>query len=150
MPSRSSSVKPASTTSRSLFPVSDVVTHDEIRHPQYRDAHGDQALFVMKNGMATGTTIGHANGPGSFTRVYTDNSVAHTSIELAVLPYDRERSPFSAPGDSGAIILDRAGRVVAFLTGGAGKADDINVTYGTPYWWLEEQIKKVFPDCYLY
>ena len=36
------------------------------------------------------------------------------------------------------------------LTGGAGKADDIDVTYGTPYWWLEEQIKKVFPDCHLY
>ena len=36
------------------------------------------------------------------------------------------------------------------LTSGGGKAEDIDTTYLTPYWWLEEQIKKVFPDCYLY
>ena len=36
------------------------------------------------------------------------------------------------------------------LTSGKGKAEDIDTTYLTPYLRLEEQIKKVFPDCYVY
>jgi hypothetical protein len=100
--------------------------------------------------LTTGTTIVHVNGLDSFTRVYPDYGIEHTNTETAILSYDRQRGPFSAPGDSGAIILDRAGRIVALLTGGSGTADGIDVTYGTPYWWLEEQIKKTFPDCYLY
>jgi hypothetical protein len=36
------------------------------------------------------------------------------------------------------------------LTGGGGTNDETDITYATPYWWLEEQIRKTFPDCYLY
>jgi hypothetical protein len=28
--------------------------------------------------------------------------------------------------------------------------DSTDVTYVTPYFWIEEQIKKAFPDSYLY
>ena len=104
----------------------------------------------MKNGLTTGTTIGRVNGLNSFTRVYANHGTEHMSIETAILPYDKLRGPFSAPGDSGAIILNRAGRIVALLTGSSGKTDEIDVTYGTPYWWLETQIKKAFPGCHLY
>ena len=127
-----------------------VVKDDEIRQPQHLDAHGEKALLVVKNGLTTGTTIGRANGLDSFTRFYTDHDIKNTSIETAILPYDKRHCPFSAKGDSGAIILDRAGRIVALLTGGSGKTDETDVTYGTPYWWLETQIKKAFPDCFLY
>ena len=127
-----------------------VVKDEEIRQPQHLDIHGEKSLLVVKNGLATGTTVGRANGLDSFTRVYLDNGIEHTSIETAILPYDKKHCPFSAPGDSGAIILDRAGRIVALLTGGSGTDDGTDVTYGTPYWWLEGQIKKAFPDCYLY
>ncbi|KAG8894194.1 hypothetical protein FRC01_013119 [Tulasnella sp. 417] len=135
-----------------LLPVFGVVKDNEIRQPQHRDVHGEKALLVVKNDLATGTTVGRANGLESFTRVYADSDygIKHTSIEVAILSYDKLRGPFSAPGDSGAIILDRAGRIVALLTGGGGTTDETDVTYGTPYWWLEEQIKKVFPSCHLY
>jgi len=29
-------------------------------------------------------------------------------------------------------------------------AEDTDTTYLTPYWWLEEQIKKALPGFYLY
>lgn len=133
-----------------LLQVYGIVKDNEIRQPQHLDIHGEKVLFVVKNGMATGTTIGRANGLGSFTRIYTDYDIKHTSIETAILPYDKQHSPFSAQGDSGAIILDRAGRIVALLTGGSGITNETDITYGTPYWWLEEQIKKVYPGCHLY
>ena len=98
-----------------------VVKGDEIRQPQYLDAHGEKVLFVVKNGQATGTTVGRANGLESFARIYIDHGIDHTSIEIAILPFSRQQSPFSAPGDSGSIILDRAGRIVALLTGGCGR-----------------------------
>ena len=122
-----------------------VVGNDEIRQPQTLDIHGEKALLVVKNGLATGTTLGRVNGLESFTRTYTEYGVEHTSIEIAILAYDRKHGPFSTKGDSGAIILDRAGRIVALLTGGAGTADEVDITYGTPYWWLEEQIKTAIP-----
>ncbi|KAF9218311.1 hypothetical protein BS17DRAFT_804850 [Gyrodon lividus] len=84
------------------------------------DAHGEKALFVVKNGLTTGTTISRANRLDPFNRVYSDYGIEHTTIETAILPYDKQRGPFSAPGDSGAIILDRAGSIVALLTGGGG------------------------------
>ncbi|KAJ3567825.1 hypothetical protein NP233_g6111 [Leucocoprinus birnbaumii] len=81
---------------------------------------------------------------------HTEDGIELTSINTAILPYDKKRGSFSAKGDSGAIILDRAGRIVALLTGGASTDDEIDVIYGTPYWWLEGQIKTAFPDCRLY
>jgi hypothetical protein len=36
------------------------------------------------------------------------------------------------------------------LTGGAGKADFIDVTYVSPYYFLDENIKKAFPNSHLY
>ena len=133
-----------------LLQASGVVKDDEIRRPQHLDIHGEKALLVVKNGMATGTTVGRANGLDSFTRIYSDDGTEQTSVETTILPYDHKRGSFSAGGDSGAIVLDRAGRIVAMITSGAGTNDSIDVTYGTAYWWLEEQIKKKFPDCCLY
>ena len=101
----------------------------------------------MKNGQATGTTVGRVNGLNSFTRIYTKHGIKQTSVEVSVLPYDRKRGAFSAPGDSGAIVL---GGIVGMVTGGGGTTEENDITYLTPYWWLEEQIKKVLPGCYLY
>ena len=133
-----------------LLQVCGVVKAHEMREPPHLDVHREKALLVIKNGLATGTTVGRANGLYSFTRVYTEGEAALTSIETAILPYDKQRGPFSANGDSGAIILDRSGRIVALLTGGAGTHNKVDVTYGTPYWWLEGQIKTAFPHCHLY
>lgn len=127
-----------------------VVKDKEMRSPQHLDANGYKCLHVVKNGLATGTTVGRVNGLDSFTRVYTKYGIEQTSIEVAVLPYDRKRGAFSAPGDSGAIVLERGGGIVGMLTGGGGATEEIDITYLTPYWWLEEQIKKVLPGFCLY
>ena len=123
---------------------------DEIRQPQLLDVHGERALLVVKNDLTTGATIGRDTGLESFTHTYPDYEIKHTSIEVAILPYDKQRGPFSAPGDSGSIVLDRAGRIVVLLTGGGNTTDETDVTYVTPYWWLDKEIKKVFPGYYLY
>jgi hypothetical protein len=134
-----------------LLQAHGVVGDKEIRSPQHLDANGHKCLHVVKNGLATGTTVGRVNGLDSFTRVYTEYGIEQTSVQVAVLPHDR-RGAFSAPGDSGAIVLERGGGIVGMLTGGGGATEEAesDTTYLTPYWWLDEQIKKVFPGCYLY
>ena len=129
-----------------------VVKDKEIRSPQHLDANGYKCLHMVKNGLATGTTVGRVNGLDSFTRVYTEYSIDQTSVGVAVLPYDRKRGAFSAPRDSGAIVLERGGGIVGMLTGGGGATKETDTTYLTPYLWLDEQIKKVqvLAGCYLY
>ncbi|KZP24239.1 hypothetical protein FIBSPDRAFT_736125 [Athelia psychrophila] len=127
-----------------------VVPDAEIRKPQNLEANGDKCLFVVKNGTTTGTTVGRANGLESFTRYYSEYGIEHISIEIAVLPYDKKRGKFSDAGDSGSIVLARDGRIVGILTGGRGDTEETDITYITPYWWIEEQIKRKYPDCYLY
>ena len=137
-----------------------VVSRAELRAPA-----AAEALRVVKNGGATGTTVGRLNGLESFVRMYPEvpaygnpsaagpsQSQSETHVALAVLPHSRERGAFSAPGDSGAIVLERSGGIVGMVTGGScsGEDGDMDVTYVTPYWWLEEQIQKVVPGCCLY
>lgn len=104
----------------------------------------------MKNGLATGTTIGRVNSLESFRRVYKDYGISHKSLEIAVLPYDKTFGKFSDAGDSGSVVLDRRGCIVGILTGSSGPTDETNMKYLTPYWWLEEQVKAKFPGCFLF
>jgi hypothetical protein len=133
-----------------LLQACGIVTDKEIHSPQQLNANGYKCLHVVKNGLATGTTVGHVNGLDSFTRFYADYGIEQTSVEVAVMPYNAKRAAFSAPGDSAAIVLERGGAIVGMLTGGSGAIEDTDITYLTPYWWLDEQIKKVLPGCYLY
>jgi hypothetical protein len=57
---------------------------------------------------------------------YDDYGIKRTSIEIAVLPYDKTHGKFSDAGDSGSIVLARDGRIVGILTGGAGLTDKID------------------------
>lgn len=134
----------------SLLQVSGIIQADEIHNPQNLDANGEQCLFVVKNGLTTGTTIGRVMGMESFTRIYNEYGIKETSMEIGVLPYSNTNGSFSAPGDSGSIVLDRNGRILGMLTGGAGRSYNTDISYVTPYWWLEKEIKKHFPDCFLY
>jgi hypothetical protein len=134
-----------------LLPVQGVITEDELRRPQMQDADGEPCLFVIKRGCTTGTTIGRATGIKSFVREYLPDGTHRTSMEWAILGYDQKSRAFSAPGDSGAIIVDGEGRMGGLLTGGTGKMDDTDITYGTPFYWLlEECIKTQFPNAHPY
>ena len=133
-----------------LLQVKGFVPEHEIRQPQQCDANGEDCLIVLKNGNATGVTFGRGTGLESFVRTYPEYGNAETSMEFAVYPYGNKEGSFSAPGDSGSIVVDDQGRIVGLLSGGTGASDSTDVTYLTPYFWLEQRIKDVFPNCYLY
>ena len=133
-----------------LLQAYEFVREAEMRNPQHLDVHGEKCLLVVKNGLTTGTTVGRVNGLESFRRVYENYGISHKSLEIAVLPYDKSHGKFSDVGDSGSVVLDRGGRIVGILTGGSGPTDETDITYLTPYWWVEEQVKAKFPGCFLY
>ncbi|KAH8987390.1 hypothetical protein EDB86DRAFT_3065748 [Lactarius hatsudake] len=134
-----------------LLPVEGVIAEDELRRPQMHDADGEPYFMVIKNGSATGTTIGCANGIKSFVRQHFPDGKHETSMEWAILGHGLRSRGFSAPGDSGAIIVDGEGRIGGLLTGGSGRNESIDVTYATPFYWLlEERIKTRFPNAHLY
>jgi hypothetical protein len=78
----------------------------------------------------------------------------HTGIdfwsrELTTLPHEDERGAFSEEGDSGAVIADHGGRIVAVLTAGGGSTNSTDVTFATPFCKLEKRIKDAFPGARL-
>ncbi|KAH7890239.1 hypothetical protein F5I97DRAFT_1933636 [Phlebopus sp. FC_14] len=130
-----------------LMQLKDIVKESELRNPTMRDANGEPCLPVVKNG---NTTLGRATGIESFVREYLDYGIRTTSMGIAIYPYSYRDGAFSAPGDSGSVIADANGRIVGILTGGSGQTDSTDVTYATPYYWVDARVKTVFPNAYLF
>ncbi len=136
-----------------LVQIKGVVPESEFHSPQDYDINNTKTLLAVKNGRSTGTTYGRVNGLESVTRYYPEHGIHQDSLEYTVLGYDTsslKNTKFSDPGDSGAIIVGRDGRIIGILTGGAGLTDETDKTYITPYFWLEKQIQERFPGCFLY
>jgi hypothetical protein len=91
-----------------------------MRNPDMRDSNGEPCL-VVKNGNATGTTIGRANGVKfSIVRDYSnDMPINQTSMERGMINYGSKSETFSEPGNSGSTIADIRGRIGGMLTGGS-------------------------------
>lgn len=141
--------------SDNLLQVKGILKEEEIREPTLLDANGEECLIVIKNGRSTGVTIGRGTGIESFIREYHDNGTKKsTSMAVAIYSYSQKDYAFSAPGDSGSLVVDGLGRIVGMITGGSGSGKPdrqvSDVTYVTPYFWIEEQIKKAFPDSHLF
>jgi hypothetical protein len=134
-----------------LLQVKDIVKEKEIRQLTSLDANGEECLIVIKYGRSTGVTHRSRNlyRVSSFESTTTTASSRRRWRSLST-PYNHKDGAFYAPGDSGSIVVDGLGRIVGLLTGGSGATDFTDVTYVTPYFWVEEQIKKAFPDSYLY
>ena len=130
-----------------LLRLRGVVPLNEILSPKQLDANGDPAMAVVKNGRTTGATAGWMSGLKSLVRHYKLINVGFTSREFTVVPYDGARGAFSDGGDSGSIIAERGGRIVALLTGGGGGGitNATDVTFCTPYCELEKRIEEVLP-----
>lgn len=136
-----------------LLQIEGVVAESEFHAPQDLDVNNVKTLLAVKNGRSTGTTFGRVNGLKSITRHYKDYGIQQVSEEYVVLGYDTstlKNNKFSDPGDSGAIVVGRDGRIIGMITGGGGPTDSTDMTYITPYFWLEQRIKERFPDCSLY
>jgi hypothetical protein len=131
-----------------LLQVKGIIKEEEIPQPTSLDANIEECLIVIKNGRST---IGRGTCIESLrSRIPQLRASSPTSMEIAINPYNHKDGAFSAPGDSGSIVVDGLGRIVGLLTGGSGATDSTDVTYVTPCFWVEEQIKKAFPDSYLY
>ena len=141
--------------SNSLLQANGVVSTTEISDPKHLDANGQPCLIVIKNGGTTDTTVGHANGLESVKRTYPEHGITkQDSLEIAVVFYGKGDGKvddkFSDVGDSGSIVLTREGKILGMLTGGAGTTLETDVTWLTPFWWLQEQIRKQYPSAFLY
>lgn len=130
-----------------LLPLGGMITEELMREPDMLDHDNEACLLVIKNGNATDVTIGRATGIFSFVR---DDETGQESMEWAIYNYNNKSGVFSAPGDSGSIIVDGLGRIGGLLTGGTGKTETSDVTYATPMWWLWPRIKQHFPNAHLY
>jgi hypothetical protein len=125
-----------------LLPLQGTIPDKQMRAPDMWDHSGYPCLLVVKHGNATGTTLGCANGVNSIIREYNmDMSVAGSSMEWTIMPYDSKSSAFSEPGDYGSIIADIRGRIGGILTGGAGKTKSSDMTYATPWDLVLQQIR---------
>ncbi|KIK23512.1 hypothetical protein PISMIDRAFT_100358, partial [Pisolithus microcarpus 441] len=111
-----------------------VIQADETHNPKHLDANGECCLLVIKNGLTADTTTCWVNGVESFTRIYDECGIEGTSMQIAVLPYGNANGPFSAPGDSASIVLDKDGRILGMITRSAGATNGTGVTHATPYW----------------
>ncbi|KAJ6625106.1 hypothetical protein B0H10DRAFT_1942713 [Mycena sp. CBHHK59/15] len=135
-----------------LLPIFGVVPESELHQPTQCNGRSAPAMPVIKNGLTTGTTVSWLNGLKALVCHYDYDhcDVNFTSFETTILPYGR-RGAFSAAGDSGAIILDRRGRIIALLTGGGGGlTDETDVTFATEWCALEPHIKGTLEGIQLY
>lgn len=129
-----------------LLPLHGLLSDELMRQPDMWDVNKERCLLVVKNGGATGTTIGRATGARSITRNYSGNMTPDgTSMEWLILNSDKSDSGiFSKGGDSGAVVADIRGRVGGMITGGSGSGRDASAydtTYATPIWWLLQRIR---------
>ena len=93
--------------------------------------------IVGKEGGRTGMTIGRYNG----LEGYTCNEFGRESIEACIYDYDKTSGPFSDHGDSGSLIWTGHGHMVAMLHSGMPRGTSSYVTFGTPMWWIIEQLR---------
>ena len=87
-------------------------------------------MVVGKRGYKTGLTWGQVNGTFSLTRSRPQGEIS--SREIAVLG---KKGAFSQPGDSGAIVFCRDGRVIGPMNGGTpggNQSLESDVSYVTP------------------
>ncbi|KAF8839846.1 hypothetical protein BDN67DRAFT_990623 [Paxillus ammoniavirescens] len=129
-----------------LLPLCDMINEECMREPDMLDHDNQACLLVIKNANATDITIGPATGVFSFVR---NDDTGEESVEWAIYNHDNKSCVFSAPGDSGSIIVDGLGHIGGLLTGGTGKTDTSDITYATPMWWLWPRIRRHFPNAHL-
>ena len=113
---------------------------EEMRKPMILDEYSDPCITVLKRGRTTNVTVGKMLTVIAYVRRYVTEHDTAVFKELVVIPLDKESGPFSAKGDSGAVVVDGTGRIAGILTGGSGATDDSDMTYVTPIHFVLEVI----------
>jgi hypothetical protein len=123
---------------------------EQLKNPDTKILQSSQVRRVLKRGSSTNTTVGTVSRYMSFVRRYFPTGNLE-SIELPIIPHEKETGTFSKAGDSGSIILSPLGEFVSLLTGGTNK--DIGgseITYSTIFEWVWELVLAEFPTAELY
>ncbi|KAF8652607.1 hypothetical protein AX16_004296 [Volvariella volvacea WC 439] len=137
-----------------LLGISGVVPESEIKMPKQRNANREPAMPVVKTGQATGTTFGWVNGLQAgvihYEHIGGVTVEKFKTMETIVSSYGRGHGAFSDRGDSGAVVLERGGRIVGIVRAGGGLANRTDVTFVTPYYKLQSRIQKALVGSFLY
>jgi len=121
--------------------INGYLTRELLSVPECFDGNNKPCVIVMKDGNATGLTVGRYAG----LEAYLCDELGVESIELAIYNYDRRSGPFSDKGNSGSLIFNGEGRMVGILHSGMQKGSDSHITFATPAWWAIEQLKLEYP-----
>ena len=133
-----------------LLALKNILSVQQIINRDAKSLQGDLTRRAIKRGFATNTTVGTISRYMSFVRKYYPTGNLD-SIELPILPHEKETDTFSKGGDSGSIIVTPEGEFVSLLTSGtnAGR-DGSEITYSTPFELVWELVCEKFPGAKLY
>jgi hypothetical protein len=81
---------------------------------------------------------------------YTCTDLGLESRDVVVYNYNKNSGDFSDHGDSGSLIFTGSGDGLAILHSGMPRGMNNHVTYGTPLWWVIEQLLVKYPSAELY
>jgi hypothetical protein len=124
-----------------LFRILGFVMAERLANPDFYDKQGNAAFIVAKDGQSSDLTFGRY----SAMEAYTCDEFDHDSWEVAVFNYDRRSGNFSAKGDSGSLIFNAEGQMVAILHSGMPRGFSSHVTFATPTHFVIDQIKLRYP-----
>ncbi|KAF5375646.1 hypothetical protein D9615_009391 [Tricholomella constricta] len=125
-----------------LFPLLGWVDTAGLANSYVMDDQGNPCFIVAKHGQTTDLTFGRYSELES----YHCDEFEHDSWEVAVFNYDKKSGNFSDHGDSGSIIFNAEGKIVALLHSNMPKGLYSHVTYGAPGHFVFDQIKEHYPD----
>lgn len=121
--------------------IREALTPELLATPDCLGDNGDPLYIVGKNGSTTGLTAGRY----SMLEAYLCDEFGVESTEVAVYNFNKMSGNFSEHGDSGSLIWTGDGRMVAILHSGMPKGMSSHVTYGTPAWWVIQQLLLKYP-----
>lgn len=125
-----------------LLKIGKALTRQLLVNPDCVDENGDPLYVVGKYGSKTGFTLGRYSGLEGY--ICTD--IGLESKEVVVYNFDFASGDFSYHGDSGALIFNGEGGGLALLHSGMPRRMHSHVTFGTPLWWVIEQLLLRYPN----
>ncbi|KAJ7455008.1 hypothetical protein B0H11DRAFT_2324657 [Mycena galericulata] len=128
------------------LPIRGVVPPRLVHEPDTKDKNGEPLYIVAKYGNTTDLTLGRYSG----MEAYTCSDLGLESREAVIYNYSKTSGDFSAKGDSGSLIFTGDGNGLAILHSGMPRGMHNHVTFGTPLWWVIEQILGRYPDAEFY
>ncbi|KAF8486823.1 hypothetical protein DFH94DRAFT_791066 [Russula ochroleuca] len=128
------------------LPITRALPRRLVNSPDTEDKNGDPLYIVAKYGGTTKLTLGRYSG----MEAYTCTDLGLESRDVVVYNYGKNSVDFSDHGDSGSLIFTGSGDGLAIMHSGMPRGMNNHVTYGTPLWWVIEQILVQYPHAEFY